>query len=109
MQCFYIYFHTYLPFSFRGYTSNYSVSKEFIEEGYKMLKMGGTMWFVVKKTSWYHKKFLSVFGGVKLIEHQGYTIVYAEKRPLEKKDKPEKTTKKHQKRMENSKKRKHKS
>ncbi|QNO15602.1 methyltransferase [Alkalicella caledoniensis] len=87
------------------YHSDYSVAKEFIEEGYKMLKMGGTMWFVVKKPNWYLKKFASVFGGVKLIEHDGYSIVYGEKRPIVKKEKEKKTTKKHQKRMESTKKR----
>lgn len=86
------------------YHTDYSVAKEFIEGGYKILKIGGTMWFVVKNPSWYEKKFTQVFGGVRVIEHLGYSIVVAEKRSMAKKEKILKTTKKHQKRMENTKK-----
>lgn len=88
------------------YHTDFSVAKEFIEEGYKMLQLGGTMWFVVKNSSWYEKKFTQVFGGVRVYEHLGYAIVTGEKRPIIKKEKPKKTTKKHQKKIENNKKKK---
>lgn len=86
------------------YHTDYGVAKEFIEEGYKMLKMGGAMWFVVKNPIWYEKKFIQVFGGVRVIEHLGYFIVVSEKRQMLKKEKMIKSTKKHLKRMENARK-----
>ena len=84
------------------YHTDYGVAKEFIEEGYKMLRLGGTMCFVVKNPNWYKNKFKSVFGGAQVIEHLGYYIIKAEKRPQVKKEKPLKTTKKHQKKLEKS-------
>lgn len=89
------------------YHSDFSVAKGFIEDGYKSLALGGTMWLVVKKPDWYRTKFRNVFGGCRVISHNGYAILTAEKRlNVSKPARDElKTTRKHEKRMAASNKR----
>ena len=87
------------------YNSDYSVAKGFIEDGYKALAMGGSIWLVVKNSDWYRNKMKTVFGGSKVIEQNGYAIITAEKREVLRKPVKEiKTTRKHEKRMASSKK-----
>ena len=57
-----------------------SVPKVFIEDGYKRLVTGGKMVMVTKRLTWYRNKLTSVFGGVKVIEQDGYYVFVAEKR-----------------------------
>lgn len=88
------------------YHVNFSVPKEFIESGFRALKIGGKMVMVVKRLDWYKNKLTSVFGGVKILEIDGYYVLTAEKRNLVNvKIKARKTTKKHEKRMAQSNKR----
>lgn len=86
------------------YNSDYSVAKGFIEDGYKALAMGGSIWLVVKNSDWYRNKMKTVFGGSKVIERDGYAVITAEKRAGQHKAvKEQKTTRKHEKRMASSK------
>lgn len=62
------------------YHEDFSVPKNFIEKGYNRLKLGGKFFMVTKRRKWYENKFISVFGGVKVIELNGYYIFIAEKR-----------------------------
>lgn len=61
------------------YHVDFSVPKSFIEKGYKQLKYGGKMYMVTKRKEWYKNKFISVFGGVKIQEINGYYVFMAEK------------------------------
>lgn len=61
------------------YHEDFSVPKEFIEDGYKKLSLGGRMYMVTKRKDWYKNKLISVFGGVKISEADGYYIFMAEK------------------------------
>ena len=63
------------------YHVDFSVPKKFIEQGYKKLLTGGKMYMVTKRKDWYKNKLISIFGGVKIIEIDGYFIFIAEKRP----------------------------
>lgn len=62
------------------YHVDFLVPKKFIEQGYKKLKVGGKMYMVTKRREWYKNKFISIFGGVEIIEADGYYIFMAEKR-----------------------------
>ena len=62
------------------YHTDFSVAKTFIEKGFNRLKMGGKMMMVTKRREWYKNKLISVFGGVKIDEAEGYYIFTAEKR-----------------------------
>jgi 16S rRNA (guanine1207-N2)-methyltransferase len=64
------------------YHSYFSVAKEFIEEGFKRIVLGGRMIMVTKRKEWYKNKFISVFGGVTIFEADGYYVFIAEKRTL---------------------------
>ncbi|HKL99509.1 MAG TPA: methyltransferase, partial [Mobilitalea sp.] len=49
-------------------------------KGYKKLIIGGKMLMVTKRKDWYKNKLTTVFGGVKVIETNGYYVFIAEKR-----------------------------
>ena len=63
------------------YHTDFSVAKSFIEGGYRHLTAGGRMVMVTKRLDWYKNKLTSVFGGVKIIESDGYYVFISEKRP----------------------------
>jgi 16S rRNA (guanine1207-N2)-methyltransferase len=62
------------------YHTDFSVAKHFIEKGFNRLTLGGTMCLVVKRKEWYKNKLISVFGGVRIHELDGYYVLCAEKR-----------------------------
>jgi len=62
------------------YQSDFSVAKAFIEKGFNRLKLGGRMLMVVKRREWYKNKLISVFGGVKIHEIDGYYVFEAVKK-----------------------------
>lgn len=66
------------------YHTDFSVAKGFIEEGYKRLSYGGRMFMVTKRREWYKNKLISVFGGVKITEDDGYFVFCAEKKQKKK-------------------------
>lgn len=62
------------------YHTDFSVAKEFIEDGFKALKTGGRMYMVTKRRTWYENKLKSVFGGVRVFEKDDYFVFVSEKR-----------------------------
>lgn len=63
------------------YHTDFSVAKAFIEKGFNRLKVGGRMLLVTKRRDWYKNKMISVFGGVKIYEHDdGYIVFESTKR-----------------------------
>ncbi len=62
------------------YHVDFTVPKQFIEASFKKLVTGGRMIMVTKRKDWYKNKFTSIFGGVKVIEINGYYVFIAEKR-----------------------------
>lgn len=80
------------------YHTDFSVPKAFIEKGFRQLRIGGRMVMVVKRLDWYKNKLTTIFGGVRVVEEDGYYILTAEKRGIAaSKQKDKKTTKKHEK------------
>lgn len=62
------------------YHVDFSVSKEFIEKGFNRLAIGGRMYMVTKRKDWYKNKLVSIFGGAKITEIDGYYVFLAEKK-----------------------------
>jgi 16S rRNA (guanine1207-N2)-methyltransferase len=56
------------------YHVDFAIPKNFIEKGFNRLKMGGKMFMVTKRKEWYKNKLISVFGGVKIWEEDGYYV-----------------------------------
>ena len=65
------------------YHVNFSVPKEFIEKGFNRLAIGGKMYMVTKRKEWYKNKLISIFGGVKITEIDGYYVFMAQKKTTE--------------------------
>jgi 16S rRNA (guanine1207-N2)-methyltransferase len=66
------------------YHEDFSVPKNYIEKGYKKLVVGGKMYLVTKRKEWYKKKLITVFGGTKIYEINGYYVFVAEKKEYRK-------------------------
>ena len=66
------------------YHADFNVPKKFIENGFRHLKYGGCMIMVTKRYKWYKNKLESVFGGVKVIEENGYYVFISQKREIRK-------------------------
>lgn len=84
------------------YHTDFSIARSFIELGFKQLKLGGMIILVVKRLDWYKNKLISVFGGVKVIEDDGYYVLISEKMfpgPNKVKPKTKTTTRKHLKKI----------
>ena len=62
------------------YHTDFKVAKTFIEKGFNRLSLGGRMLLVTKRKDWYKNKMISVFGGVKIFEEDGYFIFMSTKR-----------------------------
>lgn len=62
------------------YHTDFSVPKEFIEKGFNRLTVGGKMYMVTKRKDWYKNKLISIFGGVKIWEIDGYYVFMAIKK-----------------------------
>jgi 16S rRNA (guanine1207-N2)-methyltransferase len=62
------------------YHTDFAVAKRFIEKGFNRLKLGGRMFMVTKRKDWYKNKLISVFGGVRIYDTDGYYVFEAEKR-----------------------------
>ena len=62
------------------YQSDFCVAKAFIEKGFNRLKIGGIMYMVTKRRTWYQNKLKSVFGGCRVYELDGYFVFEAQKR-----------------------------
>ncbi|MDE6762656.1 MAG: methyltransferase [Oscillospiraceae bacterium] len=75
------------------YHTDFSVPRRFIEVGFKKLVLGGKMIMVTKRPDWYKNKLTSIFGGVRILEINGYYVFISEKRG-ERVQKKEKTVNK---------------
>ena len=62
------------------YQSDFSVAKGFIEKGFNRLKLGGRLLMVTKRREWYRNKLVSIFGGVKVRDIDGYCVFEVERR-----------------------------
>lgn len=62
------------------YHTDFSVAKHFIEDSFYKLRLEGKIYLVTKRKDWYKNKLISVFGGVKILEKDGYYIFCSEKR-----------------------------
>lgn len=62
------------------YQSDFSVAKGFIEKGFNRLKIGGRLMMVTKRREWYKNKLISVFGGVEIVEADGYFVFTSQRR-----------------------------
>ncbi|ERL65124.1 HemK [Schleiferilactobacillus shenzhenensis LY-73] len=62
------------------YHENFSVPKHFIEGAYRQLAPNGRLYMVTKRRTWYENKIRTVFGGVHVIEDNGYFVFAAQKR-----------------------------
>ena len=80
-----------LIYSNPPYHTDFSVAKEFIEDGFRKLSVGGRMVMVTKRLEWYKNKLKTVFGGVKVFEAEDYYIFLSEKRAA-RVEKPKKNT-----------------
>jgi len=65
------------------YHTDFAIPKHFIEKGFNRLKIGGKIFMVTKRKDWYKKKFIAIFGGVKISEIDEYYIFTAEKRSMQ--------------------------
>lgn len=62
------------------YHTDFSVAKAFIEKGFNRLAVGGKMIMVTRRKEWYKNKLASIFGGVRILEEDGYFLFVSEKR-----------------------------
>jgi len=62
------------------YHTDFTVAKRIIEGGYRRLISGGKLYMVTKRKDWYKNKLISVFGGVKIHETDGYYVFMAQKK-----------------------------
>jgi len=62
------------------YHTDFSLAKRFIEKGFNRLKIGGHFLMVTKREEWYKRKFIAIFGGVKIYRDNDYLVFIAEKR-----------------------------
>ena len=62
------------------YHTDFKVAKTFIEKGFNRLETGGHMVLVTKRKEWYKNKMISIFGGVKIYEEEGYFVFISTKK-----------------------------
>lgn len=62
------------------YHTDFAVAKRFIEGGFRHLAIGGRLMMVTKRETWYKNKLTAVFGGVRVVQIDGYYVFTAEKR-----------------------------
>jgi len=62
------------------YHSDFSIAKRFIEKGFNRLIVGGAMWLVTRRETWYRNKLTGIFGGVRVHKIDEYLVFEAEKR-----------------------------
>ena len=93
------------------YHTDFSVARRFIEGAFEHLREGGRLYLVVKRVDWYANRLRSLFGGCQVFTNdEGYAVLVSQRRQqgLRKKEKPAKVgTRKHQKRLERARQRKH--
>lgn len=84
--------HSHLPTATRGkfdcilanppYHADYGVSRTFLEFAARRLNPQGWVYVVVKKPLWYRNKLRTLFGGLQVVERNGYYLLSAQKRGI---------------------------
>jgi 16S rRNA (guanine1207-N2)-methyltransferase len=64
------------------YHTDFSTAKHFIEKGFNRLVVGGALWMVTHRETWYRNKLTSVFGGVRILRSDGYFLFQAIKKGM---------------------------
>jgi len=64
------------------YHTDFSTAKHFIEKGFNRLVVGGNLWMVTHRETWYRNKLTSVFGGVRILRCDGYYLFHAIKKGM---------------------------
>lgn len=64
------------------YQSDFAVARHFIEKGFNRLNVGGSLFMVTKRRTWYENKLRAVFGGCRVTEKDGYFVFAAQKRSM---------------------------
>ncbi len=62
------------------YHEDFSVPKQFIEKGFNRLAIGGRMFMVTRRRTWYENRLRAIFGGATVRKIDGYTVLSAERR-----------------------------
>lgn len=62
------------------YHVDFSVPKHFIEKGFNRLELGGAMYLVTKRRTWYENKLRAIFGGARVHEIDSYFVFEAIKK-----------------------------
>jgi 16S rRNA (guanine1207-N2)-methyltransferase len=62
------------------YHSDFAVPKHFIHKGFNRLVIGGTMWMVTQRQTWYRNKLRAIFGSVQEHSIGPYVVFEAVKR-----------------------------
>ena len=62
------------------YHCDFSVAKHLIEKSFNRLLVGGTLWMVTKRDTWYRNKLTSLFGGVRVTARNTYFVFEARKK-----------------------------
>lgn len=83
------------------YHTDYGVAKRFIDFAAERLTCGGWLYVVVKKPDWYVNKIRALFGGCRVVERDGYSVISTQRRPIKSTgiNRP-KTTRKHARRQQ---------
>lgn len=84
------------------YHTDFAVARRFIEGAHRQLSPEGHLVLVVRRADWYEQKIRSLFGGCRLVEEQGYTVMIAQRRERRQAPAPAPTTRKHARRVEQS-------
>ena len=61
------------------YHEDFKVPKEFIHKSFNRMKLNGKFYLVAKRLLWYKNKLISIFGGVKIYNINGYYICRSKK------------------------------
>ena len=62
------------------YHVDFSVPKQFIEKGFNRLAIGGRMFMVTRRRTWYENRLRAIFGGATVRKIDGYAVLSAERR-----------------------------
>ena len=65
------------------YHTDFSTAKHFIEKGFNRLAIGGALWMVTHRDTWYRNKLTSIFGGVRVLCQDSYFVFQGVKKRAE--------------------------
>ena len=71
------------------YHADFSVPKHFIEKSFNRLTLGGTLWMVTRRDTWYRNKLRAIFGGVRTHVVKPYFVFEATRTALNYANRPQ--------------------